>query len=137
VVPSLNQGAMPNLWVLHVGASSGYVPRSAIAGSIGMSNVLMNHKTDFQIGCTTLQSHQHWKSVSLSSHPHLHLISPEFLDRFSLTFVGVFQLMSFLWGPGRLLLFWHLELSGCYPQFPIHHCYTPLFNLMTLCKSLP
>ena len=50
---------------------------------------------------------------------------------------GVFQLMSSLWGPGRLLLSWHLGLSGCYPQFPIPHCYTPLFNFLTLCTSPP
>ena len=45
---------------------------------------------------------------------------------------GVFQLMSSLRGPGRLLLSWHLELSGCYPQLPLPHCYTALFNIMTL-----
>ena len=44
---------------------------------------------------------------------------------------GVLQLMSSLWGPGRLLLSWHLGLSGCYPQFLIPHCYTPLFNFLT------
>jgi hypothetical protein len=34
--------------LLHVGASSGYMPRSVIAGSSGntMSNVLMNHGTN-------------------------------------------------------------------------------------------
>ena len=30
----------------------------------------------------------------------------------------VFQLMSSLLGPGRLLLSWHLGLSGCYPPVP-------------------
>jgi hypothetical protein len=44
---------------LHVGASSGYMPRSGIAGSSGstMSNFLRNHLTDFQSGCASLQSH--------------------------------------------------------------------------------
>ena len=41
--------------------------------------------------------------------------------------------MSSLWGPERLLLSWHLGLSGCYSQFPILHCYTPLFNFLTFC----
>ena len=50
---------------------------------------------------------------------------------------GIFWLMSSPWGPGRLLLSWHLGLSGCYPQFPIRHCYTPLFNFLTLCTSPP
>ena len=36
--------------LLHVGASSGYMSRSGIAGSSGstISNLLRNHKTDFQ-----------------------------------------------------------------------------------------
>ena len=67
--------------LLQVGASSGYMPRSGIAGSSGstMSNFLRNHQTDFQSGCTSLQSHQQWRSVPLSPHPHQHLMLPEFL----------------------------------------------------------
>jgi hypothetical protein len=66
---------------LPVGASSGYMPRRGIAGSSGstMSNFLRNRQTDFQSGCTSLQSHQQWRSVPLSPHPHQHLLSPEFL----------------------------------------------------------
>ena len=53
---------------LSVGASSGYMPRRGIAGSSGstMSNFLRNRQTDFQSGCTSLQSHQQWRSVPLS-----------------------------------------------------------------------
>jgi hypothetical protein len=67
--------------LLQVGASSGYMLRSGIAGSSGstMSNFLRNHQTDFQSGCTSLQSHQQWRSVPLSPHPCQHLLSPEFL----------------------------------------------------------
>ena len=42
--------------LLHVGASSGYMPRSRIAGSSGSTiyNFLKNNQTDFQISCTSL-----------------------------------------------------------------------------------
>jgi hypothetical protein len=68
--------------LLHVGASSGYMPRSGLAGSSGstMSIFLRNCQTDFQSGFTSLQSHQQWRSVLLSPHPHQHLLSPEFFD---------------------------------------------------------
>jgi hypothetical protein len=66
---------------LPVGASSGYMPRRGIAGSSGstMSNFLRNRQTDFQSGCTSLPSHQQWRSVPLFPHPRQHLLSPEFL----------------------------------------------------------
>jgi hypothetical protein len=69
-----------NVSVLPVG-TSGYRPRRGIAGSYSstMSNYLRNQQTDFQSGCTSLQSHQQWRSVPLSPHPHQHLLSPEFL----------------------------------------------------------
>jgi hypothetical protein len=57
-----------------------YMPRNVIAGSSGsaMSYFLMNHKTDFQSGCTSLFCQQ-WGNVLLSSHLHQHLLSLEFL----------------------------------------------------------
>ena len=65
--------------LLNIGASSGYMPRSDIAGSSvsTMSNFLRNHQTYFQSGCTSLQSHKQWRSVSLPPHPLQHLLSPE------------------------------------------------------------
>jgi hypothetical protein len=67
--------------LLHVAASSGYMPRSGTAESSSstMSNFLRNRQTDFQSGCTSLQSYQQWRSVPLSPHPLQHLLSPEFL----------------------------------------------------------
>jgi hypothetical protein len=67
--------------LLYVGVSFGYMPSSSIAGSSGstMSNFMRNYQTDFQCGCTSLQSHQQWRSVPLSPHPRQHLLSPEFL----------------------------------------------------------
>jgi hypothetical protein len=59
---------------LPVGTSSGYMPRRGIAGSScsTMSKFLRNCQTDFQSGCTSLQSHQQWRSVPLSPHPCQH-----------------------------------------------------------------
>jgi hypothetical protein len=80
----INKAAMyivEHMFLLPVGTSSGYIPRRGIAGSGSsiMSNFLRKLQTDFQSGCTSLQSHQQWRSVPLSPHPHQHLLSPEFL----------------------------------------------------------
>jgi hypothetical protein len=66
---------------LPVGTSSGYMPRR---GTVGLSSSTMyiflgNRQSDFQSSCTSLQSHQQWRSVPLSPHPCQHLLSPEFL----------------------------------------------------------
>ena len=66
--------------LLQVGTSSGYMPRRSIAGSTGStkSSFLRNCQTDFQSGCTSLQSHHQWRNVPLSLHSGHHLLSPEF-----------------------------------------------------------
>ena len=54
----------------------GYIPRRGIAGSKGRSifNFLRYLYTDFHNGCTSLHSHQQFKSVPLSPHPYQHLL---------------------------------------------------------------
>jgi hypothetical protein len=42
-------------------------------------NFLRNLKSDFQSGCTSLQSHQKWRSIPLYPHSHQHVLSPEIL----------------------------------------------------------
>jgi hypothetical protein len=70
-----------NMSFLPVETSSGYMPRRGISGSSGssLSNFLRNHQTDFESGCTSLQSHQQWWSIPLSPHPRQHLLSPAIL----------------------------------------------------------
>jgi hypothetical protein len=67
--------------LLHVGASSGYMSRSGIAGSSSnpLSNFLRNRQSDFQRSCTNFHPHQQWRSVPLSPYPHQHLLSLEIL----------------------------------------------------------
>jgi len=67
--------------LLYVGASFGYIPRSGIAGSSGRtrSNFLRKLQTNLKSDCTSLQLHQQQRSVPLSPHPLLHLLSPEVL----------------------------------------------------------
>jgi hypothetical protein len=84
ILPITNKATM-NI-VEHVplwpgGASFGYIPKTGIAGSSGRSifNFMRNLQIDFQGGCTSLQSHQQWRSVPLSLHPRQHVLSLEVL----------------------------------------------------------
>ena len=67
--------------LLHAVESSGYMPRSGMAGSWGniVSSFLRNFQTDFQCGCTSLESHQQRGDVPLSPHPRQHMLFSEFL----------------------------------------------------------
>ena len=96
----INKAAMKiveHVSFLPVGTSSGYMTRRGIAGSSSstMSNFLRNCQTDLQSGCTSLQSHQQWRSIPLSPHPRQHLLSPEFFILAILT--GVMWNLRVVW----------------------------------------
>ena len=65
-----------HVFILHVGESFEYMPRSGIAGSSGntMSNFLIS--TVVEPACNP---YQQWWSVPLSPYHLQHLLSPEFL----------------------------------------------------------
>ena len=60
IINKASMNIVENLALLYVGTSTGYMPRSGIAGSSGsnMTNVLRKHYNDFQTDCTSLQSDQ-------------------------------------------------------------------------------
>jgi hypothetical protein len=111
--------------LLYVGASFGYILRSGIAGSSDsiMSNFLRDCHTNFQSDCTSLQSHQQWRSVPLSPHPCQHLLTPEFLILAILT--------SVRWSLRVVLIYISLMTKDIERFFKILFIF--IFNCMQVC----
>jgi hypothetical protein len=84
LLATTNKAAMnivEHVFLWYGGSSFGYIPMSGIAGLSDrtFSSFLSRLQIDFQSGFTSLHSLQQWRSGTLSSSPHQHVLSLEYL----------------------------------------------------------
>ena len=78
--------------------SSGYMPKSRIAGSYGgfIPSFIRNFHNIFHSGCINLHSHQQCKSVPFSPQPLQHLLFVDFLMMAIVTQVRCFFIIALI-----------------------------------------
>ena len=81
IIKKAAMNTLEHVPLLYVRASFGYTTRSTISGSSELCPISEELPNRFQWGCSSLQSHQQWRSVPLSPYPRQHLLSPKFWSK--------------------------------------------------------
>jgi hypothetical protein len=103
IVNNASMNIVEHAFLLYVGASFEYMPRSPIV--VSSSSTMYSFMRNPQSGFTSLQFYQQWRSVPLSPHSYHHLLSPPILILAILT--------SMRWDLRVVLIFISLMTKEC------------------------